>query len=66
MKIIVNGEEISIPEDSNIQDLVAELGFKNKRIAIEVNEAIIPKSKHRSYLLESSDRVEVINAVGGG
>ena len=66
MKIIVNGEEISIPEDSNIQDLVAELGYKNKRIAIEVNEAIIPKSKHQSYLLESSDRVEVINAVGGG
>ena len=66
MKIIVNGEEISIPEDSNIQDLVAELGYKNKRIAIEVNEVIIPKSKHQSYLLESSDRVEVINAVGGG
>ena len=66
MKIIVNGEEISIPEDSNIQNLVAELGYKNKRIAIEVNEVIIPKSKHQSYLLESSDRVEVINAVGGG
>ena len=66
MKILVNGEKISIPEDSNIQDLVAELGYKNKRIAIEVNEAIIPKSKHQSYLLESSDRVEVINAVGGG
>jgi sulfur carrier protein len=66
VKIIVNGEEISIPEGSNIQDLVAELGYKNKRIAIEVNEAIIPKSKHQSYLLKSSDRVEVINAVGGG
>lgn len=66
MKIIVNGEKISIPEDSNIQDLVAELGYKNKRIAIEVNEAIIPKSKHQSYPLKSSDRVEVINAVGGG
>ena len=66
VKIIVNGEKISIPEDSNIQDLVAELGYKNKRIAIEVNEAIIPKSKHQSYLLESSDRVEIINAVGGG
>ena len=66
MKIIVNGEKISIPEDSNIQDLVAELGYKNKRIAIEVNEAIIPKSKHQSHLLESLDRIEVINAVGGG
>ena len=66
MKIIVNGEEISIPEDPNIQDLIAELGLKNKRIAIEVNETIIPKSKHQSYLLKSSDRVEIINAVGGG
>ena len=66
MKIIVNGEEISLPEDSNIQDLVAELGYINKRIAIEVNETIIPKSKHRSHLLDSLDRVEVINAVGGG
>ncbi|MFL2466986.1 MAG: sulfur carrier protein ThiS [Candidatus Pseudothioglobus sp.] len=66
MKIIVNGEEISLPEDSNIQDLVVELGYINKRIAIEVNETIIPKSKHRSHLLDSLDRVEVINAVGGG
>ena len=66
MKIIVNGEEISLPEDSNIKDLVAELGYKNKRIAIEVNETIIPKSIHQSHLLESSDRIEVINAVGGG
>ena len=66
MKIIVNGEEISLPEDSNIQDLVAKLGYKNKRIAIELNEAIIPKSKYQSHLLESLDKVEVINAVGGG
>ena len=66
MIIIVNGEEISLPENSNIQGLVAELGLINKRIAIEVNETIIPKSKHRSHLLDSLDRVEVINAVGGG
>jgi sulfur carrier protein len=66
VKIIVNGEEILLPEDSNVQDLVAQLGFKNKRIAIEINEAIIPKSRHQSYLLENFDRVEVINAVGGG
>ena len=49
MKIIVNGEEITLPENSNIQDLIAQLGFTNKRIAIEINEAIIPKSKHQSH-----------------
>ena len=66
MKIVVNGEEISLPEDSNIQDLITQLGYEKKRIAIEINEAIIPKSKHQSHTLESLDRVEVINAVGGG
>lgn len=66
MKIIVNGVEISLPKGSNIQDLITQLGYENKRIAIEVNEAIIPKSKHLSHPLESLDRVEVINAVGGG
>ena len=66
MKIIVNGEEITLPENSNIQDLIAQLGFTNKRIAIEINETIIPKSKHQSHLLKNHDRVEVINAVGGG
>ena len=66
MKIIVNGEEISLPEHSNIHDLIAQLGYSNKRIAIEINEVIIPKSKHQSHFLESLDSVEVINAVGGG
>ena len=66
MKIIVNGEEISLPKGSNIQDLITQLGYENKRIAIEINEAIIPKSQHLSHPLESLDRVEVINAVGGG
>ena len=66
MKIIVNGEEITLPENSSIQDLIAQLGFTNKRIAIEINEAIIPKSKYQSHPLKNHDRVEVINAVGGG
>ncbi|MDC0198020.1 sulfur carrier protein ThiS [Candidatus Thioglobus sp.] len=66
MKIIVNGKEMSLPEDSNIQDLVAQLGCINKRIAIEINKEIIPKSKYQSHLLEYLDKVEVINAVGGG
>ena len=66
MKIIVNGEKISLPQNSNINDLIHLLGYKNKRIAIEINESIIPKSQHSSFVLEAKDRIEVINAVGGG
>ena len=66
MEILVNGEKISLPEDSNIEDLIVHLGYQNQRIAIEINESIIPKSNHSSYLLQDIDKVEIINAVGGG
>jgi len=42
------------------------LGYQNQRIAIEINESIVPKSNHSTYLLKNQDKVEVINAVGGG
>jgi sulfur carrier protein len=66
VEILVNGEKISLPEDSNIEDLIVHLGYQNQRIAIEINESIIPKSNHSSLLLKDLDKVEVINAVGGG
>jgi sulfur carrier protein len=66
VKILVNGEKISLPEDSNIEGLIVHLGFQNQRIAIEINESIIPKSNHSSFLLQDLDKVEIINAVGGG
>ena len=66
MKIIVNDEQIELPYDSNIEDLVIHLGYQNQRIAIEINELIVPKSNHSTHLLQNQDKVEVINAVGGG
>ena len=66
MKIIVNDEKIELPYNSNIEDLVIHLGYQNQRIAIEINESIIPKSNHSTHLLNNQDKVEVINAVGGG
>ena len=66
MEILVNSKKISLPEDSNIEDLIVHLGYQNERIAIEINESIIPKSNHSSFLLQDLDKVEVINAVGGG
>ncbi len=66
MKIIVNDEKIELPYNSNIEDLVIHLGYQNQRIAIEINESIVPKSNHSTHLLKNQDKVEVINAVGGG
>ena len=66
MNIHVNGERLELPFNSNIKDLVVFLGFQNQRIALEVNELIIPKSKYSTFLLNDNDKVEVINAVGCG
>ena len=66
MKILVNGEKISLPTHSSIEGLILHLGYQNQRIAIEINESIIPKSNHSSFLLQDLDKVEIINAVGGG
>ena len=66
MEILVNGEKISLPEYSSIEDLIVHLGYQNQRIAIEINESIIPKSNYSSFLLKELDKIEVINAVGGG
>ena len=66
MEILVNGDKISLPEYSSIEDLITHLGLQNQRIAIEINESIIPKSNHTSFLLKDLDKVEIIKAVGGG
>jgi len=66
MKIIVNGERFDFPNSLNVEELIDYLGFQNQRIALEVNETIIPKSNHGAYILSNNDKVEVINAVGGG
>ncbi len=66
MNLLVNGENVSLPDNANVKVLIEHLGCQNQRIAIEINETIIPKSTHEEFLLSSSDKVEIIKAVGGG
>jgi len=67
MRVTVNGVEREIASPAaTVADLVREMGFEGKRIAIERNGAIVPKSRHGETLLEHGDRLEVVGAVGGG
>ena len=66
MDLLVNGEHVELPDNANIQDLIDHLGCQGQRIALEVNEAIIPKSTHEKFLLSDNDKIEIIRAVGGG
>ena len=66
MQIFINGEPREIAEDSRMSDLIQLLELGGKRIAVEVNEELVPRSTFDQHLLASNDRVEIIHAVGGG
>ncbi len=66
MTLIVNGRNLTINDQANAHDLITQLGYTDQRIALEVNEVIIPKSKHPEFALNDGDKIEIIKAVGGG
>lgn len=66
MIVIVNGKELDVGNSSTAESLIIQLNYQDQRIALEVNEAIIPKSKHAEFSLNAGDKIEIIKAVGGG
>lgn len=66
MQIYLNGEARDIPDNTTAAALVESLGLTGKRIAMEVNMEIVPRSQHASYLFQPGDKIEVVQAIGGG
>lgn len=66
MKIILNGEEKAVDSPVTVTDLLAGMGMAGKRVAVEVNLEIVPRSEHGQFKLKNADRVEVVQAIGGG
>jgi len=66
MQIRVNGEAHALRERATVADLLLALGHAGKRIAVERNGEIVPRSRHASTELAPDDRVEIVVAVGGG
>ncbi len=65
MKLIVNGDTLSL-DGNTIADLVAQLELTGRRLAVEVNRDIIPKSQQADFNLSEGDVLEVVHAIGGG
>ena len=64
--MILNGQEKILDSAATLAYLVQELGLDGKRIAIEVNREIVPRSQHGAFQLKDQDSIEVVNAIGGG
>ena len=66
MKLQLNGELREFPAPLTLADLLEAAGLGERRVAVEVNQAIVPRGRHAETLLADGDRVEIIQAIGGG
>ena len=66
ISIAVNGHTREVPHATTVAQLLTELDTAGKRVAVERNGQIVPKSQHGSTKLNSGDRLEIVIAVGGG
>ena len=62
----INGEDRQFPDALTVAGLINQLGYTGKRIAVEKNGEIVPKSLHACTPLVSGDQLEIVVAVGGG
>lgn len=66
MHLQINGEEREFPDSLTVAALVAELGMKQDRVAVELNLEIVPRASWEATALKDGDRLEVVHFVGGG
>lgn len=66
MRLTVNGEARSFAGPLDVAGLVAALGLEPRKVAIERNREIVPKSLYAATALADGDRIEIVTFVGGG
>ncbi|MGB3916544.1 sulfur carrier protein ThiS [Thiothrix litoralis] len=66
MEILVNGTPHLIAEGTTVAQLLVILDLQGKRLAMEVNQELVPRSQFDNVILQPQDTVEIVHAIGGG
>lgn len=66
MNVIVNDEPRTLAAETTVAALVAALGLGPRRIAVELNRAVLPRAEYDTTVLHDGDQLEIIHFVGGG
>jgi sulfur carrier protein len=66
IQVTVNGERREIAPGRTLEQLLAELAVKRAGTAVEVNEAVVPRSEYARTPLAEGDRIEIVTMFGGG
>ena len=66
MHIQLNGESFELPDGATVAALLTRPELAGRRVAVELNLDIVPRSQHETTALSEGDQVEVVHAIGGG
>jgi thiamine biosynthesis protein ThiS len=66
MRLVINGEERGFSSLENVAGLVAALGLDARKVAVERNLEIVPRSIYAATPLSDGDRIEIVHFIGGG
>ena len=66
MHIVLNGQPRELAGNLTIADLLAAEQLGGKRVAVELNGDIVPRSRHGEQRLQAGDKIEIVHAIGGG
>jgi len=64
--IVLNGEDKQVDNNISVSQLLEKLDLTEKRLAVEINQQIIPRSDFSNLMLKEKDNVEIVQAIGGG
>lgn len=65
ISVVVNGTPMTLVDGSSLADLLARLEVRG-RLAVEIDGELVPKSSHATRLLKAHERIEIVQAIGGG
>lgn len=66
MTISVNGETRQMPQGASVAALLSALGLDTRKVAVERNEEIVPRSTYAAVILADGDALEIVHFIGGG
>ena len=66
IQIFINAKKKNINSNYNLINIIEEYSLKNKLIAVEINQEVIPKSNYKTKKINKNDRIEILELIGGG
>jgi len=66
MKLTVNGEILELADGCSVRQLLDNLQITATRVAVELNQDIVPKARYTEQSLQDGDKIEIVHFVGGG